>query len=234
MIQSIPFEFIPMFKSKPVQRKPILPGELPKYLDALNDFSRPIVTMLAFTGLRSGAVCNLKESDIRDGSFTVREKGGKVRVIPIDGVLAGVLDQARAVKVRMRSTNEYVFIHFRGSKWDTYSLRHHCARRWKEAGLEHRQIHSLRHGFATTAALNGFSPRQLQAALDHEKFSTTERYLHDLQKTLVADQVGQAVRRELIKHLSASSAGDVASGDVCRADKDGGAGEADSEDDEPP
>lgn len=222
-IRSVPFEHIPMFRTKPVQRKPVLPDELGKYLDALNDFSRPIVKFLAFTGIRSGAACNLKEGDIRNGSFTVREKGGKVRVIPIDDVLSAVLEEARAVKAKKRSGNEYVFIHFRGNKWDPRSLRYHCARKWQAAGLEHRQIHSLRHGFATTAALSGFTPRQLQAALDHEKFSTTERYLHDLQKSMVADQVGQAVRAELLKHLSHSG--------TAREKKDKAVGE---EEDEPP
>ncbi len=223
MIRSIPFEHIPMFRNKPIQRKPILPDELPQYLAVLNDYSRPIVKMLAFTGLRSSAVCNLRESDIRDGAFVVREKMGKTRVIPIDSVLGAVLDEARAVKAKKGSQNEYVFIHQRGSKWDCRSLRHHCARKWKEAGLEHRPIHSLRHGFATAAALQGFSTRQLQAALDHEKFSTTERYLHDLKKSLVADEVGQAVRAELLKHLS--------NGRKNREKKDKAAGD---EEEEPP
>lgn len=173
-------------------------------LTALRD--KAILELLFSTGLRISELTNLKIDDINLGKeeFTVRGKGGKLRVIFLSNQarywIKNFLD-------KRRDLNPYLFIPLdraekgrekraadkkigRKNNKSFQGLTPRSAQRLikkyaKMAGITKRVTpHVLRHSFATDLLQNGADIRSVQAMLGHSSITTTQIYTHVTDKGL--------------------------------------------------
>ena len=140
---------------------------------------RAVLEMLFSTGLRVSELCNLGVDDInlKRGEFSVRGKGGKVRVVFVSDsaktAVANYLDKRAGVDadklfpVTARSIQRMI---------KKYAV---------SAGISKKVTpHILRHAFATDLLQNGADLRSVQVMLGHSNISTTQIYTHFTDKQL--------------------------------------------------
>lgn len=164
-----------------------------KDLRALRD--RAILETLFSTGLRVSELCSL-DRDLRAisrGEFSVKGKGGKIRVVFLSDRAKDAL--ARYLAGR-RDTDEALFIAI-GKNYEKTLSRQEDLRISPraierivkyyagKAGIPKRLTpHVLRHAFATDLLRNGADLRSVQALLGHASISTTQIYTHLTDATL--------------------------------------------------
>jgi integrase/recombinase XerD len=156
-----------------------------------------LLELLYATGLRISELVALPASAATrdERMLVVRGKGGKERLVPLNG----------AAKTAMRAYRDAFDEAARAnpSKWLFPSFgeaghltRQHAARELKElavqAGLRAERVspHVLRHAFASHLLANGADLRIVQTLLGHADISTTQIYTHVLDerlKSLVRD-----------------------------------------------
>lgn len=157
--------------------------QVQKLLKALNEeqdqVQASIVRMALFTGMRRGALLNLKWSDLdfERGFITLRgdvAKKQKTETIPMN-------DQARAILDGLPQTKSpYVF----PGRYDDKprgNISPMLKRVREKAGLPDtfRPLHGLRHSFASWLASSGqVSMYELQKLLTHSSPQMTQRYAH--------------------------------------------------------
>jgi integrase/recombinase XerD len=158
-----------------------------------------LLELLYATGLRISELIALPASAARreEDVLVVRGKGGKERLVPLNGAAKAAMRDYRAALAQWdRNLPD-------GSKWlfpsfgeDGHLTRQHAARELKElavaAGLRPDQVspHVLRHAFASHLLHNGADLRVVQTLLGHADISTTQIYVHvpdERLKSLVRD-----------------------------------------------
>lgn len=153
---------------------------LMRVLDEEDDQVKASIMRLAlFTGMRRGAILNLKwdDLDFERGFILLRgaiAKKKRTETIPMN-------DAARAILLALpRGKGPYVF----PGRYDDRPLANISAmlrRVRKKAGLPHdfRPLHGLRHSFASWLASSGkVSMFELQKLLTHSTPQMTQRYAH--------------------------------------------------------
>ena len=163
--------------------------EVAMVLGKLHDpLCRAVVCVVVGAGLRISEACALRVVDVqteRDASgrkldrgvLVVREgKGGKERLAPLSPTLRQELRRYWSI----RRPTDLLFPNSRRTghvspKRVRKALHEACAR----AGLKkHVTPHELRHAFSTMMLEQGVDLVTLQAALGHERLSTTAGYTH--------------------------------------------------------
>ncbi len=173
--------------------------ELKRLLDAPNQETSPekrarghaILQLLFSTGLRVSELCSLtNDLDLKSDEFSIRGKGGKVRVV----FLSDTAKKAVKEYLDMRKdTSDAMFV----------KLSDENKRETGELGLTRRSIerivkryatiagiskkvtpHVIRHCFATDLLSNGADLRSVQAMLGHSNIATTQIYTHVTDKHL--------------------------------------------------
>ncbi|PZU09861.1 site-specific integrase [Sphingomonas sp.] len=142
-----------------------------------------IVALLLLTGARKRELLDAKWEDFDSDRRVWRiplSKSGKARFVPLSGAALAVLDQLPRWKgcpylVPNPNTRKPFNSIFHG--WDT-------AR--KEAGLPEVRMHDLRHTAASNLVNSGQSLYVVSKVLGHAQQSTTQRYAHLSQDTLLA------------------------------------------------
>jgi len=177
LIETIPFEHVPTVQHRAKTRIPPPIEKLPQYLDALDETTRPIIEMLAFTGARSTAFCRFMMDDIHPDHILIHEKGGVDRTILLDDTLRMILEKAYAARRNKNYSGQFVFVNTRNNPWTAEKLLRACQRKWKHAGLEPILIHELRHLWTTIAASH-FGASMVQAGRGDRSRATAERYTH--------------------------------------------------------
>jgi integrase/recombinase XerD len=160
-----------------------------------------LLELLYATGLRISELIALPASAARrdDHMLIVRGKGGKERLVPLNGAAKSAMRDYRAALAEWSQKGDRAF----ESKWLFTSFseaghltRQHAARELKDlavaAGLRAEQVspHVLRHAFASHLLHNGADLRVVQTLLGHADISTTQIYAHVLDerlKSLVRD-----------------------------------------------
>jgi integrase/recombinase XerD len=160
-----------------------------------------LLELLYATGLRISELITLPASAARrqDDMLVVRGKGGKERLVPLNGAAKSAMRDYRAALAHCTGDRKQPA----QSKWlfpsfgeDGHLSRQHAARELKElavaAGLRPEQVspHVLRHAFATHLLHNGADLRVVQTLLGHADISTTQIYAHvpdERLKSLVRD-----------------------------------------------
>ena len=170
----------------------ITPTELVKLMKAVEGSDsaslrdKAILELLFSTGLRVSELCALTtETDFSLGEFSVRGKGGKVRVVFVSD------DAKEAVKIYLKSRkdmSEALFVRM-GKEADKSLDRRSIIRIIKKyatkAGIGKKVTpHVLRHMFATDLLSNGADLRSVQMLLGHANISTTQIYTHITDKAL--------------------------------------------------
>lgn len=209
-ITSLPSDHIELAKVDERQIDIISVEELKRLLDAPNKEKNPerkardkaILEMLFSTGLRVAELCSLKNDlDLHLDEFSIRGKGGKVRVVflsdeakkAVREYLALRKDMSDALFVQTPSTSplsggedssrpakEGI-----GEGLTRRSIERIVKRYATIAGISKKVTpHVIRHVFATDLLSNGADIRSVQAMLGHANIGTTQIYTHVTDKHL--------------------------------------------------
>jgi integrase/recombinase XerD len=160
-----------------------------------------LLELLYATGLRISELITLPISaaGCEDDMLIVRGKGGRERLVPLNGAAKSAMRDYRAALAQwsrdrnLASQSKWLFPSF-GE--DGHLTRQHAARELKEiavaAGLRPEQVspHVLRHAFASHLLHNGADLRVVQTLLGHADIATTQIYAHvpdERLKSLVRD-----------------------------------------------
>ncbi len=173
--------------------------ELYRLLDAPNKEQDPerlwrgkaILELLFSTGLRVSELCSLtRDLDLHRDEFSIRGKGGKVRVVFISPEAKIAVQEY--LKVR-KDFAEALFVKVSSEKIKTDGVngltRRSIERIVKKyatiAGITKKVTpHVIRHCFATDLLSNGADLRSVQALLGHSNITTTQVYTHVTDKHL--------------------------------------------------
>jgi len=146
-------------------------------------FSRAVISVLVYSGLRREELLCLCVSDVHlsEGSILVRSgKGGKSRTVYIGESCRSALREWFAFRTK-DCKHEYLWARDRSRRVYECGLVSMLEQVKAIAGLaDHNNIkpHSLRHNYATRLMRNGADIKSIQAALGHAQMTTTAIYLH--------------------------------------------------------
>ncbi len=137
---------------------------------------KAILELLFITGLRVSELCSLEmDMDMSQLEFSIRGKGGKVRVVFLN---KEVLETIGKYKKMLDQTPEMML----SSKLFQVTPRtvERIVKKYAaQAGISKKITpHVLRHSFATTLLQNGADIRSVQAMLGHASIATTQIYTH--------------------------------------------------------
>ncbi|MGB4866603.1 MAG: site-specific tyrosine recombinase XerD [Hyphomicrobium sp.] len=147
-----------------------------------------LLEMLYATGMRVSELVSLPRSVLRGDTrvLTIKGKGGRERLVPLNPAARDALDKYLAVSGR-----------FDNSPWlfASKAAEGHVTRQGfaldlkdvaSEAGIDAERVspHVLRHAFASHLLDRGADLRAVQQLLGHADISTTEIYTHVLQERL--------------------------------------------------
>ena len=143
---------------------------------------RYIVALLLFTGFRKRELLDAKwehfNLDARVWCIPI-SKSGKLRYVPLSDAVLKILRQIPRfegcpyILPNPKTHLPYNTIYY---SWNTARNR---------AGMSDLRMHDLRHSFASFLINAGRSLYEVQSILGHSQLSTTQRYAHLSQKTLV-------------------------------------------------
>ncbi len=151
---------------------------------------RAIIETLFSTGLRVSELCALNREDINfnKSEFSVRGKGGKIRVvflsddakINLKNYLEKRKDADLALFIAIGKNYEKSFSKKGNLRITPRSVQRLVKKYAVKAGIVGKKItpHILRHSFATNLLQNGADLRSVQAMLGHSSVSTTQIYTH--------------------------------------------------------
>jgi len=172
----------------------ITPQELSRLLDAPKTNKDPndvkslrdkaMLELLFSTGLRVSELCSLtSDLDINRDEFSIRGKGGKVRVVFLSDEAK---DAVRKYMKARKDMSEALFVSM-GPEVKGKEVKP-ITRRSVERIVKHYAIkagiskkvtpHVIRHSFATDLLSNGADLRSVQMLLGHANISTTQIYTH--------------------------------------------------------
>lgn len=151
-----------------------------------------ILQTLFSTGLRVSELANLKIENVnlKRDEFTVRGKGGKVRVVFLSD---GSREALKAYIEARTDTSPFLFVSHDRAKngresagaLTPRSIQRLVQRYARAAGVTKKITpHTLRHTFATDLLRNGADIRSVQSMLGHASITTTQVYTHVTDKQL--------------------------------------------------
>jgi integrase len=161
-----------------------------------------LLRIAAYTGLRRGELVVLRWHDVRWAervlvveralSDTVERttKGRRVRYVPLGDQALAALDRLSR-RPNFTSADDYVFCSTVGDRLDPSALRRRYAAARDAAGLPALRFHDLRHT-AGTLLTRVLDPVTVKDVLGHADLKTTERYLHAIRASELADAATRA------------------------------------------
>lgn len=168
---------------------------------------KAVLELLFSTGLRVSELCalNVDDVDLSRDEFSVRGKGGKVRVVFLSddakAALKTYLDKRKGLTEALFSTVSRETVTQGGTRLSRRSserakgdesnrlyprsvqrlIKHYAIK----AGITRKVTpHVIRHSFATDLLSNGADLRAVQALLGHSNITTTQIYTHVTDKQL--------------------------------------------------
>ena len=147
---------------------------------------KAIINLLFSTGLRLSELASLNRNDINleTGEFSVKGKGGKIRVVFLSDTARDILyqylktrrDNDKALFVRETKRKDLAKQELRLSMRQIERIVTGAA---KKAGIvKPVHVHTLRHSFATDLLQGGADLRSVQTMLGHSSVTTTQIYTH--------------------------------------------------------
>lgn len=173
-------------------------------LDGLRD--KAILETLFSTGLRVSELCflNRDEIDLDKGEFSVKGKGGKIRVVflsemakkALKDYLEKRIDVDPALFIRIPRGRKPLFHKFSNLRLTPRSIQRIIKKYAVKAGIVGKRVtpHVLRHSFSTDLLRGGADLRSVQALLGHASITTTQIYTHVTDKHL--REIHQAFHRK--------------------------------------
>ncbi len=203
-IKAIPADQIELAKIPERQIDLITAGELGRLLNApqgddlktLRD--KAILELLFSTGLRVSELCSLNSDiDLSVDEFSIRGKGGKVRVVFLSDEAKDILkkylskrkDMEEALFVQVGKElrkNANGAVDGKTSSLTRRSIERIVKYHAIKAGISKKVTpHVIRHCFATDLLSNGADIRSVQMMLGHANIATTQIYTHVTDKHLL-------------------------------------------------
>ncbi|HSV31673.1 MAG TPA: tyrosine-type recombinase/integrase [Atribacteraceae bacterium] len=148
--------------------------------DRLSARNHALFELLYASGIRVGEAANLRRKDIdfKRQTLRVNGKGGKERIVPLNGHAAAAL-QEYWHKTPDPEPEEAAFLNRFGKPLTPRGIRKVLNKCCLEQGLEKPvSPHTFRHTFATHFLSGGAELRLVQEALGHASLSTTQIYTH--------------------------------------------------------
>jgi site-specific recombinase XerD len=207
-IKSLPAERIELAKTPERSLDLITESELerlletPRTKDSANGKDRElknlrdqaIIELLFSTGLRVSELRSLtRDIDLSSDEFSVRGKGGKVRVVFLSERAKNTLkeylskrkDLDNALFIQVSKNGKVAQSKNKGLSLTKRSIERIVKERAIRAGISKRVTpHTMRHLFATDLLSNGADLRSVQALLGHAHIGTTQVYTHVTDKHL--------------------------------------------------
>lgn len=200
-IEQNPSNGIPLFEENNKRERYLTSHEAKQLFLALesshNSMLKFIVPMLILTGARKMEVLTAKWMDFNLDQRVWRiplSKSGKHRFVPIS-------DGALALLTQIPRRCEYVFANPKTLKpYRSIFSSWHSAR--TSVDLGDVRMHDLRHSFASFLINNGRSLYEVQKILGHTQISTTQRYAHLSQDSLIsaANQLNHILPSHWLNH----------------------------------
>lgn len=170
----------------------------PKNLGLKAYRDKAILELLFSTGLRVSELCSLtSDIDLQSDQFSIRGKGGKVRVVFISDEAKEFLkkymslrkdfSEALFVKVPKENTKEEKTNKLSPGKPLTRRSVERIVKEYATISGITKKVtpHVIRHCFATNLLGNGADIRSVQMMLGHANISTTQIYTHITDKQLL-------------------------------------------------
>ncbi|MFA5095550.1 MAG: site-specific tyrosine recombinase/integron integrase [Candidatus Paceibacterota bacterium] len=196
-IKSMPAERIELAKITERSLDLITQTELRRLLDAPkgNDIKslrdKAILELLFSTGLRVSELCSLtNDIDLGSEQFSIRGKGGKIRVVFISPEAKDAIKKYLALRKDMDDAL-FVKVGKETSQKETGPLTKRSIERIVKqyaikAGISKKVTpHIIRHCFATDLLQNGADIRSVQMMLGHSNIATTQIYTHVTDRQLL-------------------------------------------------
>lgn len=155
---------------------------------------RAMLELLFSAGLRVSEAASLdrEQVNLERQEFSVRGKGGKVRIVFISNSAKNALqkyldkrvdiDPALFIRIKVGTNKE---ADMEGLRLTTRSIQRIVKKYANKAGIvKDVHPHTLRHSFATDLLQNGADIRSVQAMLGHANITTTQIYTHVTNKGL--------------------------------------------------
>lgn len=172
-----------------------------------------LLRVAAYTGLRRGELVALRWRDVHwservlvveralSGDIEGTTKGRRVRYVPLGDQALGALDRVSR-RMNFTSSDDYVFAGVAGDRLDPSAIRRRYVAARDAAGLPKLRFHDLRHT-AGTLLTRVLDPVTVRDVLGHADLKTTERYLHAVRATRLADAVTRAFMPDEVRNARA-------------------------------
>lgn len=145
--------------------------------------NRVLVELFYATGMRLSELIQLKDIDFnfRDRSVKVLGKRNKERVIPFTPSLVGLLENYRQVRnrdVEIKDAGAF-FVTSKGVRLSPGMVNRVVKSYLKNAPVEKKSPHVLRHTYATHLLNNGAEINAVKDLLGHTSLAATQVYTHN-------------------------------------------------------
>ena len=173
---------------------------------------------LAVLGLRAAELCNanldwitrerlVEVEEAPNRMLTVRGKGRKIRRLPLSVELIDANErwqEARRSRFGHTPPDSPLFVAHDGQRFNYQRLRYWLRRLNREASLQERSLHALRHTAGVQLASDGVPMNLIQNLMGHASIKTTGIYTELAGGELVAvvnrSEANTLLRQELDKH----------------------------------
>lgn len=191
-----------MKKPKTQQRHCFTEEKVRMLQDGCRDWLKPIVTALAYTGMRIGELENLRWQDVDlDGgmiNITARKewqpKNGESRSVPIHPEVQAVL-----LKLKLGHKGKYVFKTPKGKQLNQNHVREAFEADKKKLGIVEGTPHSFRHFFVSLCANNNVPERVCMTWVGHKDSDMVRYYYH------LHDPVSKRAMKNLVQQSTCHS-----------------------------
>jgi integrase len=156
----------------------------------------------AYTGLRRGELVALRWDDVAwvervlivrralSGTDERSTKSRRIRYVPVADQALTALERLSR-RANFTGPNDYVLATVAGERPDPSALRRRYVACRDAAGLPGLRFHDLRHT-AGSLLVRVIDPVAVKDIMGHADLATTERYLHAVRATRLADQATKA------------------------------------------
>lgn len=140
-----------------------------------------IICLFLNCGLRISELIGLDLGDIREDSLRVLGKGGKERIVYLNGACLAAIEDYKPLRAAWAAPGcRAFFVSSRHQRMSRDAVHHMLKEAFLRAGLDPSRYsaHKLRHTAATLMLQNGVDVRTVQEVLGHTNLNTTQIYTH--------------------------------------------------------
>lgn len=136
-----------------------------------------LVETLLQTGIKIGELANLRLSDIKENTISIRSYGKTPeREVPLNKPVKKAIDDY--LKIRGQNGDDHLFITRTGHPLLIRNIRQTITRCFREVEIENATVNDLRNTFIAYQLINGASVEYIAKIVGHKRLSSTERFLN--------------------------------------------------------